>query len=602
MVIQYCIKPVSIEAHLFEVTLKLDQADPAGQEFWLPSWIPGSYLIREFARHIVTLSAQSEGKAVSLTKLDKQRWRAEAVKGELTLNYLVYANDLSVRGAYLDQSRGFFNGTSVFLAVAGQEHQPCTVDIRQPAGKACQDWQVATSLARDGAKAWCFGRYRAENYDELIDHPVEMGVFSHISFKACGVPHDLVIAGRHDADLKRLKRDIKKICEAQIRFFGEPAPFARYVFLTLAVGEGYGGLEHRASTALICSRDDLPLTHETDLKPGYRQFLGLVSHEYFHAWNVKRIKPAAYAPYALDRESYTRLLWAFEGITSYYDDLFLLRTGLISQQTYLDLLAKSMTSVQRTPGRQVQALEEASLDAWVKFYRQDENSPNSLVSYYVKGALAALCLDLTVRERTSGAKSLDDIMRALWQRVGRNFDSQGRGLGETEWESIAQEVTGLALSDFFDSALRSTAELPLPALLEQFAVQSQLRVACGSQDKGGWKEEVTAKAAPSLGMRTAADNGMLKVTHVLRGGAAQQAGLSAGDVLLALDDLRISTTNLDTLLVNRPVGKKRVLHAFRRDELMRFEIVAQIAEADTWGFKLADADPILKEKRTAWLG
>ena len=602
MAIQYCIKPVSIEAHLFEVTLTLNEPDPVGQEFWLPSWIPGSYLIREFSRHIVTISAQSEGKPLSLSKLDKQRWRAEPVDGALTLSYLVYANDLSVRGAYLDQTRGFFNGTSVFLAVAGQEHQPCWVDIRQPAGKAYQDWQVATSLVSAGAKAWGFGHYQAENYDELIDHPVEMGVFSHIAFQACGVPHDLVIAGRHDADLKRLKRDIKKICEAQIRFFGEPAPFARYVFLTLAVGEGYGGLEHRASTALICSRDDLPLAHETELKPGYRQFLGLVSHEYFHAWNVKRIKPAAYAPYALERENYTRLLWAFEGITSYYDDLFLLRTGLINQQEYLDLLAQAMTSVQRTPGREIQTLEDASLDAWVKFYRQDENSPNSLVSYYVKGALAALCLDLTVREHTAGSKSLDDIMRALWQRVGREFDSLGQGLGENEWESVAKEVTGLALSEFFDSVLRSTDELPLPALLEQFGVQSQLRVPYGSQDKGGWKEDVTAKIAPSLGIRTAVDNGMLKVMHVLRDGAAQKAGVSAGDVLLALDDLRITATNLDTLLANRPVGKKRLLHAFRRDVLMRFEIVVQTATADTWGLKLAEVDPMCKEKRAAWLG
>ncbi len=598
MTVHYRIAPVSPEAHLFEVTLTVESPDPAGQVFWLPAWIPGSYLIREFSRHVVSIHAYSEGRALALARIDKQRWQAEAVPAPVVLTYLVYANDLSVRGACLDGARGFFNGSSVFLAVAGQEEAACTVEIVQPAGKA---WQVATSLPRAGAKQGGFGRYRAASYDELIDHPVEMGVFSHIGFKACGVPHELVIAGRHDADLKRLKRDIRKICEAQIRFFGEPAPFERYVFLVLALGEGYGGLEHRASTALICSRNDLPLEHETGIKPGYRQFLGLVSHEYFHAWNVKRIKPAAFAPYALDREAYTRLLWAFEGITSYYDDLFLRRAGLIGEQEYLDLIAQSMTSVQRTPGRQVQTLEEASLDAWIKYYRQDENSPNSLVSYYVKGALAALCLDLTLRLKTGGIRSLDDVMRALWQRFGKDFERHGRGVAEHEWEAVAEEVAGIPLGDFFDRALRSTGELMLAELLEKFAVRTQLRVATGSSDKGGWQNELP-KPSPTLGVRTASEQGMLRLSHVLNKSAAEAAGLAAGDLLVALDGLRITPSNLDTLLAGRAPGKKRELHFFRRDELMQARIVPQLAAEDTWGLKLADADPDVAALRLAWLG
>lgn len=601
MSIHYRITPASVEAHCFEVTLIVDSPDPAGQIFWLPAWIPGSYLIREFARHIVAISAACGEQPVALTKLDKCRWQAQAVDGALTLSYRIYAWDLSVRGAYLDATRGFFNGTSVFLAVEGQEAAPCEVEIVKPAGKDYKEWEMATALSPAGAKPWSFGRYRADNYDELIDHPVEMGAFSRIGFKACGVPHELVIAGRQHADLKRLKQDIKKICEVQIRFFGEPAPFERYVFLTLAVGEGYGGLEHRASTALICARDDLPLAHETGMKPGYRQFLGLVSHEYFHTWNVKRIKPAAFAPYALDREGYTRLLWAFEGITSYYDDLFLLRAGLISQQEYLDLLAQAMTSVQRTPGRQMQTLEEASLDAWIKYYRQDENSPNSLVSYYVKGSLAALCLDLTIRQKSAGAKSLDDVMLALWQRFGRDFETRGCGIEESEWEGVACEVAGVDLTEFFDQALRSVDELPLADLLAQFGVQSQLRVAAGGSDKGGWQAS-SPKPAVTLGVRTAAEGGLIKLTHVLQDGAAQTAGLSAGDLLVALDGLRITATNLDTLLANRPAGKKRTLLAFRRDELLDFEIVPQLAEADTWGLQLDEANPEAVGARQAWLG
>ncbi|HSC81091.1 MAG TPA: peptidase M61, partial [Chitinolyticbacter sp.] len=533
MKLHYRITPADLAAHYFDIELSIAKPDPAGQVLWLPVWIPGSYLVREFARNIVAISAEAGGKALAVTKLDKHRWQLAATRKAVKVRYRVYAFDLSVRGAYLDEQRGFFNGTSVFLAVAGQEDQPVGVELVAPAGKAYRDWEVATTLERLDAKAWGFGVYRAANYDELIDHPVELGAFTRVSFKACGVPHDFVLAGRQRADLKRLKRDLKQICEYQIRLFGEPAPFERYLFLTAVVGDGYGGLEHRASTALIASRDDLPLTHETGMKAGYRQYLGLCSHEYFHSWNVKRIKPAAYAPYDLTQENYTRLLWAFEGITSYYDDLTLVRTGLISQQEYLDLVAQTMSQVQRGAGRLKQNLEEASLDAWVKYYRQDENSPNAIVSYYTKGALAALCLDLTIRQRSEGARSLDDVMRALWQRYGRDFYPRGAGVPEMAWERIASEVAGFDLTAFFDRALRSTDDLPLAELLSAFGIESQLRPIAGGGDKGGWKD-VTAPGN-ALGARVAPEAGGVKLTHVFDGGAVQAAGFAAGDVLVALD-------------------------------------------------------------------
>ncbi|SFN33040.1 Predicted metalloprotease, contains C-terminal PDZ domain [Formivibrio citricus] len=600
MTIHYRIAAHSPQAHLFKVVVSVSQPDPAGQVFWLPSWIPGSYLIREFARHVVSVSAISNGQPVKIEKSGKMHWKVAPTHAPLELTLLVYAYDLSVRGAYLDQSRGFFNGTGVFPAVAGQEYAACELTVERPSGKEFSRWGIATSLphaeTQDGGGWLCLAR----NYDDLIDHPVEIGCFARVQFRACGVPHEIVISGRHDADLKRLKKDIKAICEAQIRFFGEPAPFERYLFLTLAVREGYGGLEHRASTALICSRNDLPLAHETGTKPGYRQFLGLVSHEYFHAWNVKRIKPAAFAPYVLEQEAHTRLLWAFEGITSYYDDLMLLRAGLISEQEYLDQIAQAMTSVQRTPGRLIQSLEDASLDAWIKHYRPDENSPNSQISYYVKGALAALCLDLTIRRQTAGCKSLDDVMRALWQRFGLNFDEHGKGIDEREWESLAQEVTGLDLSGFFDNALRSTNELPLVELLAQFGIESQLRVASGASDKGGWQDS-PAKPSNSLGIRTATDNGLLKLTHVLAGGAAQSAGLSANDFLLAIDGLRVTASNLETLLAGKPAGERRQIVAFRRDELMYFDVHPQVAEADTWGLRIKDGEAACNHVRAAWL-
>jgi len=299
--IRYSIVPARPEAHLYRVSCTVAEPDPAGQRLALPAWTPGSYMIREFARHIVSIRAQSRGRPIMLEKLDKHTWRAAPVAGPLLVICEVYAWDLSVRGAHLDTTHAFFNGACVFLRVLGQENASCELEILRPKGARYRSWRVATAMARQGARPWGFGTYAAGDYAELIDHPVEMGNFALASFRASGVPHDIVITGRHDADLGRLERDLKRLCEHHIRFFGKPAPMKRYLFLATAVGEGYGGLEHCASTALLCSRDDLPREGEKQVSERYRTFLGLASHEYFHAWNVKRIKPAAFAPYDLTR-------------------------------------------------------------------------------------------------------------------------------------------------------------------------------------------------------------------------------------------------------------------------------------------------------------
>jgi predicted metalloprotease with PDZ domain len=392
------------------------------------------------------------------------------------------------------------------------------------------------------------------------------------------VPHDIVLTGRHRADLPRLVRDLRRVCEHHIGFFGKPAPMKRYAFLITAVGEGYGGLEHRASTALVCSRDDLPREGETDVSERYRTFLGLASHEYFHTWNVKRIKPSAFVPYDLDRESYTTLLWAFEGITSYYDDLALVRCGLIARKEYLELLGRSITTHLRTPGRARQSLADSSFDAWIKHYRQDENSPNAIVSYYVKGSLVALCLDLLIRDKTRGRKSLDDVMRTLWLRRGRT----GIGVDEEELEQLTEEVTGSKLRRHFDDWLRSTRELPLKELLATHGVEMDLRPAESSSDKGG-KPAASKDAGPraALGVRTRSDGKDLVVTHVLEGSEAQAAGLAAGDVMVALDGLRPGRDGLDAMLAKRRPGENVTLHAYRRDELMSFDVRLGRAGADT---------------------
>jgi len=588
--VRYAIHPVNPEAHSFEVSCTVSHPAPDGQRFALPAWIPGSYLIRDFARHIVAIRAEAGGKPVRLEKIDKHTWQAAALSKEqaLTVTCEIYAWDLSVRGAHLDQTHAFFNGTSVFLCPLGHEAAPCLVDLQPPVGKAYADWRVATALepargesgGQTGvAKRHGFGLYRAANYDELIDHPVEMGSFTLASFEACGVPHELAISGRHDCEMERLTTDLKRICEWQIRFFGEPAPMSRYVFLVTAVGEGYGGLEHRASTALLCARDDLPYAGMEGTPERYRSFLGLCSHEYFHTWNVKRIKPAAFTPYDLNRENHTTLLWAFEGFTSYYDDLALLRSGAIDRAAYLELLGKTISNVARNPGRHRQSLAESSFDAWTKYYRPDENTPNAVVSYYAKGALVALALDLTLRQQSHGKHSLDDVMRALWQGHGQS----GIGVGENGIRQIAEDISGLDLKRFFADAVHGTRELALAKLLAPMAVKLEW-------EKAKW---------PSLGVKTATEGGNLKLASVFADGPAQAAGLSGGDVLLALDGLRVTPSSLESALARRRPGDTAKLHVFRRDELMEFVVRLDPPAADECRLKLA---PRANALRRAWLG
>ena len=564
----YTIHPSDPEAHRFTVTCRVPHPDPAGQRFALPAWIPGSYLIRDFARHIVAIRAESEGNPVPLNKLDKHTWQARplAVGRPLSVTCEIHAWDLSVRGAHLDATHAFFNGTSVFLRAIGQEDAPCLVDIQPPEGRSFASWRVATALepARGepgAAKRHGFGVYRAACYDELIDHPVEMGAFTLARFVACGVTHDIAITGRHDCDVERLTADLKRICAWQIRFFGEPAPMKRYVFLVTAVGEGYGGLEHRASIALLCSRNDLPYRGMRGVPEGYRTFLGLCSHEYFHTWNVKRIKPAAFVPYDFNRENYTTQLWAFEGITSYYDDLALLRSGVIDRNDWLELLAKTISNVQRTPGRSRQSLAESSFDAWSKFYRPDENTPNVVVSYYAKGALVALALDLTLRSKTANRVSLDDVMRELWRHHGQT----GIGVGEDDLRCIAERLSGVDLRRFFADFVHGTRELPLKSLLAEFGIRLD------------WE----AAKTPSLGIKTVTEGDSIRLATVFDDGAAQAAGLASGDVLIALDGLRVTPASLERMLARYQPGDILKIHAFRRDELMEFSLRLAAPDRDT---------------------
>jgi predicted metalloprotease with PDZ domain len=565
--IVYRICPADPHAHRFTVVLEIAEPDPDGQRLALPAWIPGSYMIREFARHVVSVSASRGARTVPLDKIDKHTWRAAAGRGPLRVEAVVYAWDLSVRAAHLDASHAFFNASCLCLRVLGQEHRPCTVDLQPPPAPHGRGWRVATTLPRAGARPHGFGRYRAPDYDALIDHPVEMGTFRLATFEAGGARHEVAVTGRSDVDLDRLVADLAPVCAAQSALF-EPetgrAPFDRYLFLATALGEGYGGLEHRSSTALISGRADLPWPRMGE-HAGYRTFLGLASHEYFHAWHVKRIKPAAFVRYDLDREVHTRLLWVFEGFTSYYDDLMLARAGVLTGADYLKLLARTVSLVQRAPGRRVQSVADSSFDAWIKYYRPDEHTPNAVVSYYAKGALVALAIDLAVRARTGGRRSLDDAMRLMWTRHGRGFYTRDgaagpnpTGLPEDGFAPLLAEATGVRLDAELARWVDGTAELPLARLLAPFGVRLSFAPA--------------PEATPSLGVRLAVRDPDLTVATAYVGEAGHRAGLSAGDVVVACDGLRVNEHGLKALLARRRAGDTVRLHVFRRDELLGFDV------------------------------
>ena len=595
--VQYSIIPIKPEAHLYQVRCTIDKPDPAGQVVYMPAWIPGSYMIRDFAKNIVQLRASDGTGAVRLDKLDKQTWQCAACNGALTLEYEVYAWDLSVRTAHLDSSHAYYNGSSVFLAIRGMEQQACGIEIQRPAGNRYSHWRVATTLPRDAAELYGFGAYRAANYDELIDHPVEMGDFTLASFEAGGIPHDIVITGKHRADMDRLCHDLQKICQTHIDMFGELPAMERYMFLTMVVGSAYGGLEHRSCCSLLCSRNDLPLAQQTELSEEYVALLGLYSHEYFHTWNIKQIKPAAFMPYQLQQETYTRQLWAFEGFTSYFDDLGLLRSGLITTQAYLELLGQTATRVWRGSGRLKQSAAESSFDAWTKFYKQDENAPNAIVSYYTRGAVLALALDLLIQQHTGQIKSLDDVLRHLWQHYGK----PQLGVPEGEIEKIAADIAGTDLTDFFTRYLHGTEDIPLAELLTDMGVVFGLRAAENMEDKGG-KAATTNQPKANIGARFANHASGAQITHVYDDSPAQLSGLSAGDILIAVDGLKVDKTNVDKLIASYAPHSQIVLHAFRRDELMELCVTLRVIENNTCVICLDElASEAQIKRRENWL-
>jgi predicted metalloprotease with PDZ domain len=594
---RYSIRPLDPAAHLFEVRLTVASPNEAGQVFAMPAWIPGSYMIRDYARHVIAIRAEADGVGVAINKLDKSRWQTAPTDRAVTLVLEIYAHDESVRGAHLDKTHAYFNGPCVFPAVVGQEDVACQVELAGADLAEAKHWRVATSMNRSGAEPYGFGDYIASDYAELIDHPVEIGNLSIGEFQAGGIPHVIAIRGKMKADMARLCHDLSVLCSSHMKMLGAPRDLDRYIFLLHAPGTGYGGLEHRWSSSLVANRDSLPIRGDEGVSPEYRTFLGLVSHEYFHLWNVKRMKPDAFTPYDLSQESHTELLWVFEGITSYYDDLALVRSGLIDAPDYLELLGQTITRVIRGQGRRRQSVAESSFDAWTKFYKQDANAGNAIVSYYAKGALIALALDLKLRSETNGRISLDDVMRACWEKWGETGD----GMPERGLEEVSSEVSGLDLGDFFDAAVRGTGELPLEQLLHEHGVDYCLRKSKGRKDKGGVVVDAGELPAVWLGANLVARDGKPVFANLTNGGPAECAGVSPGDELVALDGVRANVSGSDTRIRRYRPGDKSELTIFRGDELLVLKLAWAEAPADTCYLTTIDEDDERQRRRDDWL-
>ncbi len=566
-------------SHQFHVEAAIDRPGDA-LEVVFPIWTPGSYLVREFARHVEGAQADDgAGRRLPLERVDKHRFIVRAGGADrAVLRYRVYANELTVRTCHLDGTHGFVNPAAVFPYVPGREAEPHALEVLPPAG-----WRVATAL--DGGPT----EFTVRDFDALADAPIEIGTHRTVSFTALGKPHEIALWGRGNVDATRLAEDARKIVEALGELMGG-LPYERYLFIVHLADRRRGGLEHAASTTLHVAR--------TGFFPreAYEETLGLLAHEFFHLWNVKRLRPAALVPYDYAREQYTRLLWWFEGATSYYEKVALARAGILEPKRRLKMLAQALTTLERTPGAQKMSLEEASLLAWVKLYRPDENTPNSAISYYLKGELVAFALDLALR---CAGSSLDDLLKMLTTRY------EAGGVPEDGVEQVASELLGPEdARRFFDRFVRGT--VPLRLELEAFGVRFRRRVSTGFDDKGGTPpapRNENGRPDPGwLGVELAPGPGpKLEVQWVHEGSPAHRAGVYAGDEIVAEDGFRVDRAALWDRLCERGPGGELRLTVFRRDELVNVAVVLGGAREDAvWLEPAPDATPEQRAAFESW--
>ncbi len=586
----YKVTVPSIAKHIFQIELTIPNPAASGQILRLPTWIPGSYMVRDFAKNVLWLSAEAleeqgnqTNKALKVSKLDKQTWKIEPHAGAIVISYQVYALDLSVRSAFLDSNFGFANGTSLFLEVVEQGQSPINVQIALP--DEMPQWTLASTLPLVGEQPERGLSGQCENYLDLIEYPILMGELDIIPFSSEASPQEiafeLVLVGGHNADKNRLAADLTKIADHHLSLFDSKTPIDRYQFLTILTESDFGGLEHTSSTALVYSRNDLPtVTQKDKMTSGYCTFLSLCSHELFHTWHVKRIKPACFIEPDLSQEVYTEQLWIYEGFTSYYDDFSLKRSNIITNNCYLEILGQGLTRLLRCKGRLNQTVTESSWDTWTKFYKQDENAPNAIVSYYIKGAIVALCLDLKLRLASDGKHTVDNLMSMLWEQYG----SIGKGTDDRVIHSLLEQL-GYNFNDFLHDALYSTKELPVEELLNQVGVTLHTRARKDVKDLGGKKLD---GAINQFGAHYKGASTGIEITQVLADTPAEQAMLAKGDNIIAVNGLKITEGQFQAELDKLSTKEPATLHYFRRGCLQQATLPVQAAEQDTVYLEITD--------------
>lgn len=570
--VTYRVSMPNPHSHLFEVEAEFPSTSLSDLTVCLPVWTPGSYLVREYARHVQDFEVTSDdGTRLPFTRVDKRSFRIDTKGTRVRCRYRVYANELTVRTSHLDDSHGYFNGATLFFYSEQLRLRPHRVQIDAP-----PSWRVTTTLRRDQQG------FLAADYDELVDSPFEIGPTKPIEFLAGGRAHELALWGDLQLDEKRLVSDLTRIIETEAALF-DGVPNDRYIFFLFGTDKGRGGLEHKASTALLYPRTGLSTPR------GWEDFLTLCAHEYLHLWNVKRVKPKRFVPFDYSQENYTQLLWFFEGGTSYYDSLITRRAGCLSPSRYLTRLGETLTQVQATPGRRIMSLTEASMVAWTKHYRPDENTANTAVSYYAKGEIVCALLDLTIRRATSSRRSLDDVLRLLWKRFGDES-----GVPENGVEAAATEVAGVDLGPFFERALRSTEDLEL-SVFETVGLVAKSRTRESAADKGG--------TPPRRAERK--DEGWLGITArgtavatVLVDSPAMEAGLYADDEVCALDRHKCDAATLVSRCEEKKPGDVVKVSLFRRERLLEVPVTLGTKPLDT--FWLARVDRPTESQRAAY--
>ncbi|AFY73028.1 putative protease with the C-terminal PDZ domain [Synechococcus sp. PCC 7502] len=574
---QYVVSMPQPENHLFNVQLTISEWIEEFIDLHLPVWSPGSYLVREYAKHLQNFNAINlDGKNLNWQKITKNHWRVHTSKQPCQISYQIFAHELTVRTNHLDASHGYFNGAATFMFVPHHEDHSFTVEIVLPS----ENWQIATALPHFEYQPSVFF---ADRYDTLADSPFEIGIHTQVKFEVQGKPHELIIWGEGNLDMAQVETDTKAIITTEADLFGG-LPYDHYVFI-LHLSNAYGGLEHRNCCSLIYPRFNFRGDQ-------YLKFMNLVAHEFFHTWNVKRIRPKALEKYDYDQENYTTSLWFAEGATSYYDQIIPLRARVYGKEQFLKNLGETITRLQNTPGRQVQSLYESSFDTWIKLYRPDANSPNSQISYYLKGELVSLLLDLAIRISSNHARSLDDVMRSLWQKFGNpdgNLNSEAEiGYTEADLYEVIATVAGSNLQDFLEKHIYTTDELDYNYYFEPFGIELY----------SGY-----AQKSVYTGISVRSNNGTAVVKSVDANSPAQLVGIDPNDEILAINNFRVTPESFSDRLQDFQANTEITITLFKQDQLKQVLLKLENPRCDRFLVsQIKKPNLIQQENLRGWLG